>query len=386
MTHTFKIKCIASIIFMGILITATAIIAQITSITAQAQPAAGGVSAKQAEVDRLKNEIASINTAGQEAVERYNQAFSELENIKKKQVENEAAIGEASIKLKEARVGLEERLVNIYRDGSLSILDVMLNTSSFDEFVTRFDMLGRIGQQDRDVIDKYFQYKAETEKLQAELETSRQRQERLVSDLASEKSQIESQLAARQAVLSGTQGEVAQILSQQAQPQPGAAGSNSLAAPVSAPANGTGNTSQPSAPASQPSEPDPGESSPDPAPSPSPPPATATSAASIAQQYLGVPYVWGGASPSGFDCSGLVMYVYAQIGIYLPHSAAAQYSAGTPISDSERQPGDLVFFGSPISHVGIYVGGGTMIHAPFEGSVVSYGGVGGPSYVGAIRL
>jgi cell wall-associated NlpC family hydrolase len=81
------------------------------------------------------------------------------------------------------------------------------------------------------------------------------------------------------------------------------------------------------------------------------------------------------------------MYVYAQLGVYLPHSAASQYYSGTPISYGELAPGDLVFFGSPISHVGIYIGGGSMIHAPFEGSVVSISSVSaGGSYSGACRL
>jgi cell wall-associated NlpC family hydrolase len=85
-----------------------------------------------------------------------------------------------------------------------------------------------------------------------------------------------------------------------------------------------------------------------------------------AQQFLGVPYVWGGSSPSGFDCSGFVQYVYAKHGINLPRTADIQISAGQPVSKSDLQPGDLVFFAGDyvnISHVGIYVGNGQMIHA-----------------------
>ncbi len=94
-------------------------------------------------------------------------------------------------------------------------------------------------------------------------------------------------------------------------------------------------------------------------------------AVSIAESYLGVPYVYGGASPSGFDCSGLVMYVYAQLGISLPHNAAAQYASLPHISRSQLQPGDLVFFYG-FGHVGIYVGGNTVIHAPHTGTVVQF--------------
>ena len=92
-----------------------------------------------------------------------------------------------------------------------------------------------------------------------------------------------------------------------------------------------------------------------------------------------MPYVWGGASPSGFDCSGLTMYCYAQIGIGLSHGATDQQRASTPVPLSALQPGDLVFFGSASysHHVGIYVGGGSMIHAPHTGAVVSYGSISG---------
>jgi len=111
-------------------------------------------------------------------------------------------------------------------------------------------------------------------------------------------------------------------------------------------------------------------------------------AVAIAMQYLGTPYVWGGASPGGFDCSGLVMYVYGQLGVSLPHNAAMQYGVGVAVPRSALEPGDLVFFDG-LGHVGIYVGNGAFIHAPHTGDVVRVSSLSGyysSAFVGARRV
>jgi len=90
---------------------------------------------------------------------------------------------------------------------------------------------------------------------------------------------------------------------------------------------------------------------------------------SVGLQYQGVPYVYGGSTPAGFDCSGFVMYVYAQFGISLPHSVVSQDAIGTTISEADAQPGDLVVFNDG-SHDGIYAGGGNILHAPYAGASV----------------
>jgi cell wall-associated NlpC family hydrolase len=113
----------------------------------------------------------------------------------------------------------------------------------------------------------------------------------------------------------------------------------------------------------------------------------ARTAVSTALAQVGDPYVWAAAGPDAFDCSGLTQYAYASAGISLPHSSRMQSQMGAPVSRSALQPGDLLFFYSPVSHVGMYIGNGQMVHASTSGSPVKISPVDYmPSFVGARRI
>lgn len=113
----------------------------------------------------------------------------------------------------------------------------------------------------------------------------------------------------------------------------------------------------------------------------------AAAAVSAAMSQLGKPYVWGAAGPDSYDCSGLTMWAWAHAGVSLPHQSAEQQGLGTSVSRDQLQPGDLVFFGSPAYHVGIYIGNGMMVHAPTTGDVVKVSSLAYMSdYSGATRV
>jgi cell wall-associated NlpC family hydrolase len=117
-----------------------------------------------------------------------------------------------------------------------------------------------------------------------------------------------------------------------------------------------------------------------------PPSEAAGAVVQAALAQIGDPYVWGASGPNGFDCSGLTQFAYAAAGVSLPHSSRAQAGMGVAVSRSELQPGDIVYFYSPVSHVGIYIGNGQMVHARTFGQPVAVTTVDMSGYAGARRI
>lgn len=122
-----------------------------------------------------------------------------------------------------------------------------------------------------------------------------------------------------------------------------------------------------------------------PAPAAAPASSARASAVALALSKVGSPYRWGATGPSAFDCSGLIKWAFGQAGIDVPRTSRALSQAGTPVPRADLQPGDLVFFYSPVSHAGIYIGDGQMVHASTSGKPVAVSPIGGREFNSARR-
>jgi peptidoglycan DL-endopeptidase CwlO len=353
-----------------------------------ATPAVGdpSISSKQAEAQSVMNQVQQLDASLEHAVEAYNFATVKLNKVRADLKANHAQLQVAKQSLGRAQAALAARLVSLYQSGGLNdSLSVLLGASSLDDLVNRYNTANRISAQDTHVLGEVTRYDKQVKAQEARLKHAKAEAAALVQQRAAERASIQGQLASRRALLSSIQGEIAHLKAQEAARQ--AELRRELAARVAAqqqqaPAQAIASTVSPVSPIG-----DSGGNGGAGAVGPAPPP-THSSVVAIAERYLGVPYQWGGASPSGFDCSGLVMYVYGQVGVSLPHSSYAQYGMGSPVSRSDLQPGDLVFFDG-LGHVGIYVGGNSFIHAPHTGDVVKISSISGwyaSTYVGARRI
>ena len=335
------------------------------------------VSAKQAQAQSVMSQIQQLEANLERARNRYEAATQRLHLIEHSLSVNKVALHAARHNLVTSQRSLMQRLVVIYttRDDQ-STLSVILGATSINDLVNRIETVQSVSSQDVAVMNEVIGFKHSVTVHQHALVRAHRSQTQLVQERAAAKARIGSQLGERQRLLSSIKGEIAHLIALQharalAQAQAAQAQLQAAQQQQSLALQGTAVGASASTPDGTVA-----------------PPSQYSGAAGIAMRYLGVPYVWGGASPAGFDCSGLVMYVFAQLGVSLPHYTGAQWNMGVPVARGDLQPGDLVFFDG-LGHVGIYIGGGQFIHAPHTGTVVQISSLSGwyaATYVGARRI
>ena len=344
---------------------------------------------KKAEAQRVLTEINQLDIRLGRAIEAYDASTIKLDHIRQELASNRYEMRVALKNKARAESRLAERLRELYISGqSDPMVEVLLGAQSLDDIINRMDTANRISAQDAQVLRQVRQYRRDVAVRGTALRHARRAQERVVSARASAKAEIENGLSERKRLLSSIKGEIQRLQAEQAARQAllAAQARARLVAQQQAQAAAQasvviGVTAQAPAPATTGGDPS--------AVTTVAPTSSYGGVVGVAMGELGKPYVWGAAGPDVFDCSGLVVYSFGQMGVSLPHSSYALWNAGVYVSRDQLQPGDLVFFDG-LGHVGIYIGGGQFIHAPHTGDVVKISNLNdgwyAATYVGARRI
>jgi cell wall-associated NlpC family hydrolase len=411
------------------------------------------IRAKQAEENRVLNEIATIDEGLNAVSEQYDGARVRFDALRKKLAAERVQLVGAKLAYHQAQQRASKFLFWLYTQNKSSSIDVILGARSIPELLQLNDAENAISTQETTIASDTIHTKLALEAKVRQLDTDRAAAAATVRELQNERKTILRGLAERRRLLAHVEKQVAKLQAEErarqarlaaeararveaeiaaqkkaaeaaartaaraaarhraelaAQAKAAAAAAEAVTTTTATTTAETATTTASTtttAPLAPPTTTTPVVTvSTTPPPTSTNPPVTAGSvpviptsqlppghpqAAQIALEYLGVPYLWGGSTPKGFDCSGLVTYVYAQLGVILPHFAAAQWTFGDPVAVSQLQAGDLVFF-DQLDHVGIYLGDGEFIDAPHTGSFVRIDTLSEPwyakHYVGARRI
>lgn len=369
-----KVKMVIIAVISVILIT--------SSIPGFADPLSDELKRQQQQLQQNKDTYGDIDrqiAQSEENVEKLDEQINDLlyqiDETKGKIDKTRQDIGNAEKDIVKAQNDLDnekdifnKRLRVMYVNGTEGYIDVLLESQSFSDFISRVDLISRIIKYDMDTmkdlraksdaVNKRKQDLAdENAKLAAlqkenegrlnELASAKSSQSRMIADLKRQQNMYASRISQYQAQVSETLRQIQAM--KEAQKSKNGNGSVLVASRSGTSASGE-------------------------------------AIVAYASDFLGVPYVWGGNTPSGFDCSGFTKYVFAHFGISLDRRASEQALQGVPVSRNQLQPGDLVFFGNPVYHVGIYVGNDCFIHAPTTGDVVKITPLKWMNLTGARRL
>ena len=315
------------------LLSGTALVAAVGFVPSTPASAEPDIDTVQARVDRLYRDA-------EQASERYNDARLELRSLKRDLGLLKADQGRQDDRLEVVRQQVQDSIIRQYEGQDLAAMGRVVVSDDPSAFLSQLSTMSAYNDMQDQLFDDYA---TELKSLDIRSDATAKRAAQVAEVeklLAAEKATIDENLSEAKALLGELQAKQREEMLSR--------GTVVRTAPVAASGR-------------------------------------ASAAVAYAMAQVGKAYVYGAAGPSAFDCSGLTMMAWAQAGVSLPHSSSAQYSSGPHVAESDLQPGDLVFYYSPISHVGMYIGNGMIVNAENPGSGIRVTSLHAMPYVGAVR-
>jgi peptidoglycan DL-endopeptidase CwlO len=364
---------------LGPVAAAVVLVAVLATLVGAGTAGADQIHQKRVEAQQAQDQLNNLYAQEDAAVEAYDAAHSKLDAVNGQIRTNKVRLQIAKQNLQAARSQLSSLIIAAYKGGDPNAAMYVLAARSFTDLVDRVDVLNRTSHDETSILHRVTVAEREVVQRRALLRKERVQAQKLVKKANAAKQRAAALITSQRAKIADLNSQIQRLVGERKARLAREARARAAAAAAAARAT---QDSTPS-PAPAPVEPTSG------APAP-PANSLGEQAVQIAEGELGVPYVWGGASPSGFDCSGLTMWVYAQLGIGLDHYTGSQWNAGPHVAYDQLAPGDLVFFEPDIGHVGMYIGNGEFIHAPHTGTVVQISSLSDPwyaaEYQGAVRV
>lgn len=384
-----------------------AVVAVLVGLLAMGSPPAGAqetesedlseeIEATRADAAELADEIEAIGRRASVVLEEYHQAQASLAEADSALFETRRRVAAVEERIDDMTGSMQDRVVAMYQGGAAPNPMSFLDASDAVEFGSRAHYADAVATADRTIIDRLEAQRADLAAERERLEAQRAEVAARAAALEERRTEVEAAMSERESALASAEGDLADLVAEEQRRRAEAeaarareearrraeeearrrAATSTTQAPTTTVPGVEGDDVVSETPETIETE----------APADLPPVhPRAAEAVAAAKSKLGTPYQWGGNGPDSYDCSGLTKYAWSSVGVQIPRSSRTQMAALPSVPLEHIQPGDLLFFGSPVHHVGIYAGDGQMVNAPYTGSHVRMDSIWRSDFAGAGR-